>query len=431
MTGRHASIHKWWHNEDYGRLQDGPDKGHIVPLYTTSPLQIGHVAQQAGYATLWAGKTQMKHCDHQLFGFDEGAFTPGSYMFPNNPHTDFKLKWKKENGTKTLINLDTGKEVKKSYPQDSWYWKPSVALMNHPDASEPIEWWPNTPQAKKEYDLNTYGPDVELDFIFDFMDRKRANGKPFFIFHTTHLGHDGFDWLHPKSGNKWPGTPIVKWDGKKYTRTTPNITGDNGVYDTHGTVTEPGMHSHVKYIDYQIWLYLEKLKELGIDNDTILIFAADNGTSGYGKHSHDRQKGTHVPLMVYAPGAKFTKQGKQDVIADMSDILPTLADIMGTTLPTDYELHGQSLWSYLTTDKKKHRDWIYAYKSDKQLIRGHKVLKDGNNKWWVVENTPDDLISFPQITDWDNVSEAYRNERDMLKSLLPKFDNYDTEHDPH
>ncbi len=438
MTGRYASIHKWWHNEDYGRVPDGTKKGRIINIYESSPLQIGHVAQQAGYATMWAGKTQMKHCDHQRFGFDEGAFTPGSYRFPKNPHTDFKLVRKWVDGKRILINLDTGKTVK-GYAQDGWYWKPCVALMNHPDASEEvmnqpdplrgIEWWPNNEEAKKNYGLNTYGPDVVLDFIFDFIDRKHTEGKPFFIYHTSHLGHDAFDWFHPESGNKWPGTPIINWDGKKYTRTDPHITGDNGVYNTHGTVSEPGMHSHVKYLDYHVWRYLKKLKSMGIENDTILIFTADNGTSGYGKASHDRQKGTHVPFIVYAPGEKFTKSGKQQALVNMSDILPTLVEIMGTTLPTDYEIHGESLWPFLTTSKAGHRDWIYAYKSDKQMIRGHKVLRDGYGKWWDVENTPADLISFKQIKDWGQVSEAHRDERDKLNSILPRFDNYHTEHD--
>ena len=42
-------------------------------------------------------------------------------------------------------------------------------------------WWPNTPESKKRFGLNTYGPDVELEFVFDFMDRKHAEGKPFIL----------------------------------------------------------------------------------------------------------------------------------------------------------------------------------------------------------------------------------------------------------
>ena len=56
------------------------------------------------------------------------------------------------------------------------------------------------------------------------------------------------------------------------TRTQPHITGDKGVYDTHGTVTQPGIQSHINYLDYQMWLYRNKLKEMGIEDNTVVVF---------------------------------------------------------------------------------------------------------------------------------------------------------------
>ncbi|MGJ8691622.1 MAG: sulfatase-like hydrolase/transferase [Thalassotalea sp.] len=464
MTGRFAHLHKWWHNGDYGKiydentLQGKKNKGSSVHLYQSSPLLIGHIAKQAGYATMWSGKTQMKTANLASFGFDEGIFSAGTELekmglLPKNPFTNFniiardmtadeiiakkmaakkgKKKAKKQVGigkNQVAINQDTGNTVS-TFARTAWFFKPSVALMNHPSSIGTYDWWPNTEQDKKNYSINTYGPDIELNYIFDFMDRKHKDNKPFFVYHTTHLGHGMFDFLFPESGNTWPGTPKLTWDGGKYTRTQPSITGENGVYDTHGTVTPAGMKYHVEYIDYQIWQYLEKLKTMGIENDTILIFASDNGSSKYGKGSEDRQKGTHVPLIVYAPGVGMTKKGKQPTLASMADILPTLADIMGTKLPEDYEINGESLWPFLTTDKQEHREWTYAYKKDLQLIRGKKVLKDGNEKWWDVTNKPSDLISFNEITDWSKVSPAHRQERDKLNDILPAFDLYESEHD--
>jgi len=419
MTGRYAHRHKWWNNRDIGTITDANGKARPWPLYKSSPLQIGHVAGQAGYGTLWAGKTQMKNSDMRRFGFDEGVFTPGALNAPANPYTDFKLMMKKGGGKKTLINKDTGKPVD-SYAQNGWYWKPHVRLMNHPDATEEFEWWPNTAESQRDFGPNTYGPDVELEFIFQFMERQRKRGKPFFIYHTSHLGHDAFDWFAPESKSKWPGTPVINWDGSRYARTQPNVTGDRGVYDTHGTVTEPGIHNHVNYLDYQVWLYREKLKEMGIEENTVLIFCADNGTSGYGKGSGDRQKGTHVPLIIYAPGMK--KHGRQDVLVNMSDMLPTIAELAGVDLPPDYEINGESLVPFLFADKPTHRDWIYGYRGGEQIIRGSKVLKDGRDKWWDVSSEPSDLISFSQIKDWKNVSAAHRAERDKLKRILPRFD---------
>ncbi|MCG8375134.1 MAG: sulfatase-like hydrolase/transferase, partial [Chlorobiales bacterium] len=362
----------------------------------SSPLLIGHVAQLSGYGTYWAGKTQMAG-SYERHGFDEGCFTPGGLSDKDNPYTDFKHEYKKIDGTRTLINVDTGEPVD-TYMQHGWYWYPHVKLMNHPSDPGKTVWWPNTPQARQEFGLHTYGPDVELDFVFDFIERKHEEGKPFFVYHTTHLGHDAFNWFDPDNQSKWPGTPIVEWDGKQYIRIKPKITGDNGLYDTHGTVTESGIHHHINYIDYQFWLYEQKLKTLGLADNTVFIFCADNGTSGYGKNSGEKQKGCHIPMIIYAPG--MVKQGEQDVLMSVADILPTVADLVGFQMPADYEINGESIVPFLFTGKREHREWIYCHRGPEQLIRGKKVLKDGRDKWWDVTGDPSDLISFDEIKDW-------------------------------
>ena len=424
MTGRYAHLHKWWNNKDKGKTVDANGKKVTWPLFESSPLLIGHVAKQAGYATYWAGKTQMVVPNSLAYGFDQGCFTPGSLSDPVNPFTDFSMYYKKVDGKRELFNTDTDKPIN-TYQQRGWYWFPHVRLANH-DGRE-FQWWPNTKKSEAEFGLNTYGPDVELEFVLDFMQRKISEGKPFFVYHTSHLGHDAFDWFNPNSKSKWPGTPVVHWNGQSYTRTEPNVTGDKGVYDTHGTVTSPGIHHHINYLDYQMWLYRQKLDELGIAENTVIIFSADNGTSGYGKNSPDRQKGTHIPLIIYAPG--MTKHGEQDVLVNISDILPTIAELVGTTLPNDYEVNGVSLVPFLFSDQPTHREWIYSYSRGDQLIRGTQVMRDGRGKWWNVQADPDDLISFPLIEDWSQVSAEHRAERDRLKEILPQFDLHETKHD--
>ncbi|MGJ8640052.1 MAG: sulfatase-like hydrolase/transferase [Opitutaceae bacterium] len=436
MTGRYAHLHKWWHNKDKGEFIDDKGTYRVWPFYESSPLLIGHVAQNAGYGTYWAGKTQVAG-DLMKYGFDEGCFTPGNLSDTDNPYADFKLVYKKVNGERILTNVDSGLPTDipsagvKTYLQHSWYWYPHIRLMNDPAAPGELSWWPNTPETIESFGINTYGPDVELDFVFNFMERQQAEDKPFFIYHTTHLGHAGYDWFEPvKNGQSWVGTPQVNWDGERYHRTEPNVTGDAGVYDTHGTVTEPGMHSHLNYIDYQIWCYLEKLKEMGIEKDTIIIITADNGTGGYGKDSMDREKGVHVPFIVYAPGVKTTKQGEQDILLNLSDLLPTIAEIVGFDIPNDYEVNGEGFWPWLTTSKEEHREWIYAYRKNAQLMRGQYVMKDGFGKWWDVSGErPDDLLSYDQIKDWSSMLEVHREERERLERAVEPFDLYTSERD--
>ncbi|MBX2823452.1 MAG: sulfatase-like hydrolase/transferase [Gammaproteobacteria bacterium] len=429
MTGRYAHRTKWWENRDFGQVET-PEGKRTWYLFESSPITIGQVAQMGGYASVWAGKTQMQ-ChgeDFQKFEFSEGVLTTGYEAGPGEMPNSFKTRVDQVDGERILINLDTGKPAP-GFPlaRRTNAFRPLVSLMNERGFKRGYEWWPNTPESKDSFGLNTYGPDVETDYCLDFIERQHDEGIPFFVYHATHLGHGAFDWFHPDSGNKWPGTPVIKWDGKKYHRTEPNVTGENGVYETRGTVTEPGLHSHINYIDYMLWRYVEKIKELGIDDNTVIIFSADNGSHKYGKTHVIQQRGIHVPLIIYAPGMQ--KQGEQDILVSLTDILPTLADIMGVKLPADYEIDGRSLWPFLMTQQSKHHDWIYSFRSDKQMIRGTHVLLDGNGKWWDVKELPEDHTSFPEITDWNQVSEVHRQQRVELEALLPQFDLYATEYD--
>lgn len=427
MTGRYAHRTKWWNNGDRGVYNDPWGKQTTWPVYESSPLLISHVAKNAGYATYWGGKTQMAGT-FQGHGFDEGCFTPGNWEHLDNPYTDFRLLYEKRDGKKVLINDDTDQEVD-TYKQHGWNFFPHVKVMNHPANPGEVVWWPNTDEARENFDVTTYGADVEQAMAFDFMERQQKAGKPFFVYHSTHLGHDAFDWLNPNQEPvfKWPGTPVVNWDGQKYIRAKVKITGDEGIYDTHGTVTGPGIHTHINYIDYQLWLYLQKLEEMGVADNTIIIFTADNGTSGFGKNNPTQQRGAHVPMIIYAPG--MTKQGRQDTMASLTDILPTIADLVGYDLPADYEIDGQSLVPFLFGNESEHREWAYSYRGPEQFIRGKYVLKDGADKWWDVSSDAADLTSFQQITNWSNVSEVHRSESEKLLKILPVYDLYYDEHE--
>ncbi|MEM7806942.1 MAG: sulfatase-like hydrolase/transferase [Planctomycetota bacterium] len=428
MSGRYATSTKWWHNGLVGKLESDERDIPRVLVHHSSPLLIGHVAQQAGYATMLAGKVQMLVQDAQNYGFDEMVDTPGQWHRWPSQHTDFHHTQHRENGEITLIDDDTG-DVITTYRQHSWLWQPAVSLIKHPTADEPYAYWPITDKDKAEYGLTTYGPDVEQDFAIDFIERQHEAGKPFFVYHTSHLGHDAYNWLDPDSPSKWPHTPRVTWDGTSYSRHEPKITGDDGVYDLHDSLVGPGMHVHVEYLDYQIWRYLEKLEELGIENDTILIVTSDNGTSGFGKGMRDKQRGVHVPLIVYAPGAGMERTGEQELLVSLADFLPTIADIVGYDIPSDYKIDGESFWPLLTGETDTFRPWVYSWWKGDPFIRGKLVLKDAKGVWWDVSKTPDDLDSFPKITDWSAVSEAHRRERDELLGLLPQFDKFESDFD--
>ncbi|QDT67803.1 Arylsulfatase [Planctomycetes bacterium MalM25] len=426
MTGRFATQTKWWHNRDLGRVQTVRGK-RTWYLFESSPIGMGQVATMGGYASVWAGKTQMQVRGEafQRFGFSEGMIGTGEELEIRRHEYGFRTSVVSVGGERKVKNLDSGR-IAPGYPMPrrSYGFNPHLVVVNEKGQKVGLEWWPNTPEAQASFSVNTYGPDVETDYCLDFMERQHRAGKPFLVYHATFLGHGDFDWLNPNSGSKWPGTPVIEWDGESYHRTEPNITGSNGQYETNGTVTESGLHSHVNYIDYIMWRYVEKAKKLGVEDNTIFIFSADNGSYLFGKGRVDQQRGTHVPLIVHAPG--MTKRGKQDVLASLTDVVPTLADIMGVAIPDNYAIDGKSLWPYLKSSATQHREWTYGYKSGTQIIRSKNLIRDGKGRWWDASELPHDHTSFKEITGWDRVSLEYRNERKKLEQHLRSKDLYDT-----
>ena len=61
-------------------------------------------------------------------------------------------------------------------------------------------------------------------------------------------------------------------------------------------------------------------------------------------------------ILIYAPG--MTKQGKQDILVSMADMLPTVAEIAKVKLPDDFPINGKSLVPFLFSEEKEHRDFL-------------------------------------------------------------------------
>lgn len=416
MTGRYAHRHGWYHNSMktnnfYESSTDSTGQRQI----------IGHVAQQAGYATVWAGKTQIP--DLNQYGFDEGIFYSGYNERLGgqlNPYSDF--------------------QGRVPYDQASWNWKPKLKRMNHPDSSTTYDWAPANLNGTMDY-----GQDLYLNTIFDFINRHTDDPttadddgeetQPFFAYYTPNLGHDAINFLRAtKDGNgdyacnscpapAWPGTPELILDEQtgRWSRAVQTYQQQANPGDPVAGVTEDHIERHVEYLDYQVQQITDELDRLGIADNTVLIFTSDNGSWGYGKGSIHKQRGTHVPFIVHAPG-RLAVQGEQDILVDLTDILPTLADITGIELPADYAVDGESVWSYLTGESSKHREWISSYYQEHQMIRGKNVLMDGDGVWYDTRGASDG-DSFSLLTaDSDPELLAEKRMLELALEGLPGFE---------
>jgi arylsulfatase A-like enzyme len=199
-------------------------------------------------------------------------------------------------------------------------------------------------QQNGKYLENTegkYGPDIFTDYINDFIERHQD--EPFFVYYPMVLTHGPFQPT-PHSGD---------WEANRH-RNNRAYFGDM-----------------VEYMDTVIGRIVQKLDELGLRENTLLLFLGDNGsprevTSRLGDQEIQGGKGlptdagTRVPLIVNWTGTTPSGVACDDLI-DCSDFLPTLMELAETQLPTDEIFDGYSFLPQLQGERGNPREWIFAH----------------------------------------------------------------------
>jgi arylsulfatase A len=135
----------------------------------------------------------------------------------------------------------------------------------------------------------------------------------------------------------------------------------------------------LSYFDKQVGIILASLEELGVADNTIVMFLADNGTGrnlvnlwGDGKKIRVgkgimNDRGTHVRLIVRWPGR--TKSGATcDDMVDFSDLFPTLCELTGAPMP-EAKLHGRRFSPQLLGKPSEPREWIHIQNEEGRQVR--------------------------------------------------------------
>ncbi len=143
-------------------------------------------------------------------------------------------------------------------------------------------------------------------------------------------------------------------------------------------------YAYIAFIDAQVGRILDALREAGLEEDTIVVFASDHGLAIgshglFGKQNlYDHSM--HAPLIFAGPGVP---QGHTcDVLCYLLDIFPTLGDLCGVPAPEESE--GMSLVPAMVPARKgaRGRDSLFtAYRNVQRAVR--------DDRWH--------LIVYPQI----------------------------------
>lgn len=131
-------------------------------------------------------------------------------------------------------------------------------------------------------------------------------------------------------------------------------------------------YAMITHLDENIGRVIEALKEKGLYENTIIIFAADNGLA-VGQHGLMGKQNLYehslkVPLIFVGKG--FQAGAKEDKWTYLQDLYPTICEITHTSIPTSVEAV-----SVLSGPK---RDvMIYAYMDKQRAVRkgGYKLIE--------------------------------------------------------
>jgi arylsulfatase A-like enzyme len=233
---------------------------------------------------------------------------------------------------------------------------------------------PYEEKSYERYTSNEYAPEIMINEALEFI--KSSKDNPFFLYFATIIPH-----LPYQAPKEWVD---------KY---RPVIGEEEPYYQHHNyfpcrypRATYAGM---ISYLDHQVGLIVQELKNQGIYENSIIIFTSDNGPTGevarYFKSAEpfnpERLKtyvyegGIRVPMIVSWP-KKITSPKVSEHIGASWDLFPTFCDIANIK----YEENPDriSLYSELTGKgkQKTHKYLYWEIPGD----RGQQAVRMGNWK---------------------------------------------------
>ncbi|MDA1067506.1 MAG: sulfatase-like hydrolase/transferase [Verrucomicrobia bacterium] len=261
-----------------------------------------------------------------------------------------------------------------------------------------------------------YGPDLYVDYINDFMERNKD--EPFFVYYPMALTHGPF--------NPTPDSP--EWPDQRH-QNNPRF-----------------FHDMVEYMDKMVGRIEAKVAELGLSEDTLIIFYGDNGTPREvsskmkdgsivpGGKGENNLRGTHVPLIVSWPGSAARGHVVDDLV-DCNDLTRTLFDVGSIPLPEGEIFDGESILPQIQGKKGEHRDWLFIHHDPLpgQGKEGRELASWAFDKRWKLSKQTGklyDLVADPEETTPIDVSKAGSEAKAAKVKLQKVIDSMGMDYQP-
>ncbi len=332
--------------------------------------------QKAGYQTAMIGKW---HLMSDPTGFDHWDILPGQGFYYNPDFINEKGRYKVDGYVTDIIttkSLEWLKEAQKAG-------KPFMLMMHH---KAPHREWQPGPQELTLY-KNTIFP--EPPTLFDNYENRGTAEKTqdMTIARTMRIEEDlkmykdrsrmkttGLNRLSPLQLTEWDSVynPIIR----KFYKSQP--AGDDLTRFKYQRYLQDYL-ACIAAIDKSVGEVLDFLKKTGLDKNTIVIYASDQGFY-LGEHGwFDKrwmfEQSYRTPLIIEWPGVTKPGSINNDLVSNL-DLAETFLDMAGIKVPTD--MQGESMVSILKGNtpadwRKEHYYHYYEYPGSHSVKRHYGI----------------------------------------------------------
>ena len=329
MTGKHGGHSYIRGNYELGGFTDSTEGGQMpLPegIYT-----LPKMLRNAGYTTALTGKWGL--------GMNVNSGSPLKQGF------DYYYGY-----------LDQ-KQAHNYYPTHLWENDIRVGLNNPAiDVHKNIDSLISTDRDFFHFIGNDYAPEKITEKALGFIDKNR--NKPFFLYMPYTLPH-----LALQAPEEYVKRYIGEFDEKPYY-------GEKGYSPAKYPLSTYA--AMITFLDDQVGIILKKIKELGLDDNTLIMFSSDNGATFTGGvdtryfNSEDGLRGLkmelyeggiRMPFIVRWPG-KISAGKISDLITVQYDVMATLAELTHQKLT---QTDGISFLPELMDNSLKQKKHEYIY----------------------------------------------------------------------
>ncbi len=189
----------------------------------------------------------------------------------------------------------------------------------------------------------------------------------------------------------------------------------------------------VTMVDNAVGCIMSQLAELGLAEDTMVIFTTDHGDATGSRNMYDKgycmyDEQYHIPLIMSGPGIE-PKTCSQDWVS-LVDLMPTIVEAAGCALPQT-EIDGISLLPTLTSGKCLDRDSIFAQFFGMQYgLTTIRMVRDENYKFVFNGNDRPELydlqrdpLELNNIADQPGIKDVQERMREKLLNWMRKTED--------